>query len=367
MNKSIEKNKKGIRVITTILGIVLMGIIVVSVVFFRGRLRETKKLLDSSEYETYDNYYVMITENRDSDYWKSIYDGALEEAKKNNAYVKLMGADLEDEFSKEDLLRMAIASKVDGIIVEGDNVNKNVMLLKEADAAGIPVVTVEEDNTESQRKSFIGVSGYNMGRDYGEQICSYVKEAKMQKCNVLVLVDNISTSSLQSNVQTSTTQSIVITAIKEMIDYYGLSSVISLESKTVTSNIDFAAEEEIRDIFVGQETLPNVIVCLSEKSTMCVSQAVVDYTVDYTKDSQVEIFGYYLSPSIEAAIRKNTIRSSIVVDTKQMGEFAVRALNEYKESGYVSDYNYIDTSLVTKESLDSAIQEGGDEDDQEAE
>ena len=354
MSRSVESNKKRILIITTMLGVILVGIILVSIIFFQGSLQKTKQLLASSEYQTYNNYYVMITDKGDTDYWKSIYNGALAEARSSNSYVKLMGSDLESEFSKEDLLRMAINSKVDGIIVEGDDDRKTMQLLREAKDAGIPVVTVAEDNIDSERKSFIGVSGYNMGRDYGDQLCSYIKKAKMSHCHVMVLLDNN---------QTPTTQSIILTAITEKINAYGLSDVITLDSKAVTSNQDFAAEEEIRDLFMEQNNIPDVIVCLSEKNTVCVAQAVVDFT----KVGDIEIFGYYLSPYIEEALDKNVIRSSIVVNTEQMGQYSVRALNEYKESGYVSEIYLIDTSLVTKESLHASQQEGGDDDDQEAE
>ena len=50
-----------------------------------------------------------------------------------------------------------------------------------------------------------------------------------------------------------------------------------------------------------------------------------------------------------------------------MGQYSVRALNEYKESGYVSEIYLIDTSLVTKESLHASEQEGGDADVEEDE
>ncbi|MBR6404322.1 MAG: substrate-binding domain-containing protein [Eubacterium sp.] len=341
-------------IITTMLGMVLIATIVISVIFFRGRLKETKQLLVSSEYNAYDKYYVMITDNRNSDYWGSIYNGALEEAKKNNSYVKLMGDDLEDEFTKEDYLRMAINSKVDGIIVEGDDNRKTTGLLIDALNAGIPVVTVAEDNVDSGRKSFIGVNGYNLGKEYGEQVCHYVKEAHMTDCNAMVLLDNG---------QTSTSQSVILQAIKETIKNYSMDEIIKVEEKSVTSNTDFAAEEEIRDLFVSKEAFPDVIVCLSEKSTVCVYQTVVDYN----KVGKVEIFGYYLSPTIESAIEKNIIKSSLVVNTEQMGQDSVRALEEYKESGYVSAIYLIDTTLITKDSLPTSEEEGGDEDDQEAE
>ena len=354
MSRSVESNKKRILVITTVFGVILGAIILVSIIFFHGSLKKTKQLLASSEYETYDNYYVLITDNGDNDFWKSIYNGALEEAKISNSYVKLMGSDLETEFTKEDLLRMAINSDVDGIIVEGDDDRKTMKLLRDAKDAGIPVVTVAEDNIDSERKSFIGVSGYNMGRDYGDQLCDYVKSAKLKHCNAMVLLDNN---------QTSTTQSIILTAIREKIDMNKLSEIINLESKAVTSNQDFAAEEEIRDLFMEGDKIPDVIICLSEKNTVCVTQAVVDFT----KVGEVEIFGYYLSPYIEESLNKNVIRSSIVVNTEQMGQYSVRALNEYKESGYVSEIYLIDTSLVTKESLHASEQEGGDADFEEDE
>ena len=340
--------------ITAMLGIVLIATILISIAFFHGRLKETKQLLASSEYNTYDNYYVMVTGNPESDYWVSIYNGALEEAKRNNSYVKLMGDDLEDDFSKDELLRMAINSNVDGIIVEGDDNRKCMQLLREAERAGIPVVTVAEDNIDSGRKSFIGVSGYNLGKDYGEQVCHYAKDEHLNNCNVMVLLDNS---------QTTTSQSIILTAIKETINNYNMDEIIKVESKSITSNTDFAAEEEIRDLFVEQDSLPDVIVCLSEKSTICVYQTVVDFY----QVGKVEVFGYYLSPTIETAINNDVIKSSLVVDTEQMGQYSVRALNEYKESSYVSEIYLIDTSLVTKESLQTSDVEGGDEDDQEAE
>ena len=43
-----------------------------------------------------------------------------------------------------------------------------------------------------------------------------------------------------------------------------------------------------------------------------------------------------------------------------MGKKSVEAVNEYKQSGYVSEIYIIDTQLATKETLDSFNGEGGD-------
>lgn len=344
-------SKKRILYITVALGIMLVGIVVASIIVFQQRFKETKKLMTNVEYNTYDNYYVIITDNRDTDYWQSIYEGALEEAAKSNSYVELMGNNIEDDISKEDMIRIAINSDVSGIIIEADESYRTVNLLKEADAKGIPVVTVSEDNVETKRKSFIGVSGYNLGKVYGEEICKYVREKGMPKCKVMVLIDEDLANG---------TQSIISTAIREQVEDEDMSKRIEITNRAINNEKEYSAEEEIRDIFVGQDDIPDVIVCLSEKNTLCVEQTVVDYT----KVGEVEIFGYYTSPTIENAISKNIIRSTIVIDTKQMGRYSVAALDEYRQSGYVSDLYFIDVSLVTADDVSADSEEGGQTDEE---
>jgi len=344
-NKPTKTNKgnRGILIATVALGVLLAFTVVFSIIFFYLRIRDTRNLLAGEESKIYDKYYVMITENSNTDFWKSVYSGACQEAERHNAYVELMGENLEVNLSKEDLLRIAINSNVDGIIIEGDDDKETLELLLQAKAANIPVVTVSDDNMESNRISYIGVSSYNMGKEYGKQLTQYVKNNVTEdKCDVLVLMDESFTTS---------SQSIILTAINEAIENANISDKVNIYSQVVSSGKDYAAEEDIRDIFVGENSHagPDVIICLSEKNTLCVYQTVVDYN----KVGQVEIFGYYISPTIKSAIEKDIIKSTIVVDTKQMGRCSVEAMNEYMETGYVSGIYLIDAELVTKDNLNA--------------
>lgn len=350
--KKKDKGYRGILIATVVLGVLLLLIVAFSIFFFYMRIAGTKGLLMSDEAEEYDSYYVLITDSPDTDFWQSVYQGAVAEAEKHNAYVELLGENLEQSYSKADLLNIAINSNVDGIIIEGDDDNDTVKLLLKAKEEGIPVVTVSDDNMESKRISYIGVSCYNLGKEYGEQLVKYVKENVPDTCRTMVLMDDTFTSN---------SQSIILTAINEVIEDENLADKITLSSHVVSSNKDYAAEEDIRDIFVGENSHsgPDVVICLSEKNTLCVYQTVVDYN----KVGNVEIFGYYLSPVIKDAIDKEIIRSSIVVDTDQMGRRSIEAMNEYKESGYVSEIYLIDTDLVSKDNLDTSDFEGGDSDD----
>lgn len=349
--KKKDKGYRGILIATVVLGVLLLLIVAFSIFFFYKRIAGTKGLMSDEAHE-YDSYYVLITDSPNTDFWQSVYQGAVAEAEKHNAYVELLGENLEQSYSKADLLNIAINSNVDGIIIEGDDDNDTVKLLLKAKEEGIPVVTVSDDNMECKRISYIGVSSYNLGKEYGEQLVKYVKENVPDTCRTMVLMDDTFTSN---------SQSIILTAINEVIEDENLADKITLSSHVVSSNKDYAAEEDIRDIFVGENSHsgPDVVICLSEKNTLCVYQTVVDYN----KVGNVEIFGYYLSPVIKDAIDKEIIRSSIVVDTDQMGRRSIEAMNEYKESGYVSEIYLIDTDLVSKDNLDTSDIEGGDSDD----
>jgi len=352
-NKIKDKGNKGILIATVVLGVLLIFTVVFSVFFFYRRMLEAKKLM-SDDAKEYSSYYVLITDSPDTDFWKSVYQGVVEEAEKHNAYVELLGDNLEQSYTKTDLLSIAINSDVDGIIIEGDDDPDTLKLLLKAKEENIPVVTVSDDNMESKRISYIGVSGYNLGKEYGEELVEYVKENVNQNdiCKTMVLMDETFTSN---------SRSIILTAINEIIENENLSDRIDLSSYVVSSNKDYAAEEEIRDIFVGENSHsgPDVVICLSEKNTLCVYQTVVDYN----QVGNVEIFGYYMSPVISDAIDKEIIRSSIVVDTNQMGRCSIEAINEYKEMGYVSEIYLIDTEIITKENMDSLGGMGGDSDD----
>lgn len=305
-------------------------------------------MVDSLEYSTYDNYYVLIADDSKNIFWQGVYKGALKEAANSGAYVEMFGENLSGEYEKEDLMKIAINAKVSGIIVEADESAQMEEQLRRAHDAGIPVVTALYDSPQGLRQSYVGVSSYNLGIEYGDQICEMIKRKPEGQYSVLVLLDKEKTDS---------NQNILLSAIRERVHTQGMDERISVETMQVENDSMFAAEESIRDIFVEPEFLPDVIVCLNERNTTCVYQTVVDYN----KVGQVEIIGYYESDTILSAIEKKIIYSTISIDTTQMGEYCVDALNEYIQSGYVSDYYGVDVSIINEKALATSEEGGTDE------
>lgn len=296
----------------------------------------------------YDKYYVMITEDRKDSFWQSVYQGAYEEGSLRNIYVDMLGDNLSQDYSREDLMNIAISSDVDGIIVAADESEQMSELINEAAAKGIPVVTLYGDNTHSDRCSFVGVGGYNLGSEYGGQVLRIIKESEAKpKTKVTVLVNAYALDSGQN---------IICSGIQDTLDKAKEEGKeIEMKLVSVDDTNAFSVEESIRDIFMEEE-LPDIIICLNELNTTCVYQAVVDYN----KVGEVSILGYYDSETIIHAIDRNVIYATVSIDTGQMGRYCVDALSEYHELGYTSQYFTADIELIKKSNVHKYL-EGGEE------
>jgi ribose transport system substrate-binding protein len=334
-------------VIASICSIIFLLLLTVCCLFYLKKFMSmnTKELTQKVP-EIYSKYYVIITDKRESSFWKSIYEGAMEEAIKKNSYIEIFGSNLNQKYRIEDLMQIAIASEVDGIIIEADESEKMTRLINAASDAGIPVVTALEDNSESKRKSFIGVNNYKLGLKYGEQICELqtILQDRIfedKKINVLVLMKDVDASG----------QNITLSGIQDAIKRNGKQSDINVETTVVSNMGAFAAEESIRDIFMKQENIPDIIICMNELNTTCVYQGVVDYN----KVGKINIVGYYDSETILKAIERNVIYSTISLNTEQMGMYCVNALDEYLKTGHVNEYFSVDMELITSENVDKYL------------
>ncbi|MBQ2183162.1 MAG: substrate-binding domain-containing protein, partial [Lachnospiraceae bacterium] len=167
--------------------ILIVAIIFVAVaLYFSRSIRAARHAGDtysaaSSSGVDFSKYYVMITSDRELDFWESVYKGAYEEGIKKGVCVEMMGENLSEDYSDTELMEIAIASKVDGIIVYADDSAEMRDLINEAVNEGIPVVTVYGDSANSLRCCYVGVGSYNLGREYGRQIVKIAREYELSK------------------------------------------------------------------------------------------------------------------------------------------------------------------------------------------
>lgn len=322
---------------------------VTMLVFFRTKVIVNNSDLNSETIE-YVKDYAFISMGSDSEFWMPVYEEMKNYADEKGIYIRWMGQDITSNYNWRELMDIAIDAKVDGIILEGEESEECKEAINKAYVAGIPVVTVRNDCPASNRISYVGVSNYNLGIEYGQQIVGTAKPLLKERgrdaqVNVLVLVDKNTTN---------TSQNTILLAIQEQFERAEIGNgEIVIDTVAIDNETDFSAEESIQDVLKGS-TVPDIIICLNEINTVSVYQAVVDQN----KVGDAAIIGYSDAESIMKAIQKETISATITADVKQMGEACVEALTEYSEYGRANNYYAVNFTMINSENINQYISDG---------
>ena len=283
---------------------------------------------------SYSKHYLMISGEENKLMWKSIYESASKAAKDADAYVELITPGHDSNYTKADYLRIGIASKVDGIILEADGSSEEQSLIQEAADEKIPVVTVLTDDSSSARISFVGLNSYQLGNAYTEQILGLLKEHRTTQVRLL--------SNSQS--KTQETNLVYYQIKKELEEKKKADQIVIISEYSIDNSSDFDTEEFVRDIFVNEQNLPDVLVCMDEVVTECVYQALVDYN----QVGNVDVVGFYYSDVILDAISKGIISSAIALDMDEIGRYSINALEEFSSLGHTSSYYSVGQNVITR-------------------
>ena len=291
-------------------------------IYFQKKLDQVD-LGEGEGASSYAKHYLMIAGAENTLMWDSIYESASQAAKDADAYLELIEPGHDSNYNQADYLRIGIASQVDGIILEADGSDEEQELIQEASDADIPVVTVLTDDSSSARISFVGLNSYQLGNAYTEQILGLLKEH--ENTQVLLL------SNSQS--KTQETNLIYYQIKKELEEKKKDYQTVTISEYNIDSSSGFDTEEFVRDIFVSEENLPDVLVCMDEVVTECVYQALVDYN----QVGNVDVVGFYYSDVILDGISKGIISSAIALDMDEIGRYSVNALEEFSSLGHTSN------------------------------
>lgn len=343
---------------------VLLAAAVFGVAFMYFRF-DSEKAGEEGDIRHYSRYYVMITDDHRSSFWQSVHQGAMETAPERDAYVELFGSNLAFDYTPEELMEMAIASGVDGIMVCGSDQEDMSALIEEAVADGIPVVTMFSDVPDSSRCSFVGVSGYSIGLEYGRQILNVRSEMQRLGGNEPETLaglkreseDPLEIAVLFDDKGIFYDQNVILSGIKDSLNQEMLSDAYILKTVAVDNSNPFSVEESVRDVFMGEE-IPDVLVCSSELDTACAYQAAIDFNLV----GSVYILGYHNSEKILNAISRNVVFSSLAVDAEDLGRYGVEALDEYITTGNTSQYFTADLMIIDRNNVGEYLRkEDGDE------
>jgi len=323
--------------------IMILTALITSVVFWKfiGTIRS----VENSDDFTYEQHYVFVGEDVDNEFWNQVYVSAKEQAGRDNIYLENMKESLNVNYSAEDLLRVATNSAVDGIIYVGNSSNDVAGLIDEAVQKGIGVCVLHNDVDQSQRQCYVGVNNYELGQMYAQEILDMTSKEELDSKNIALLAGG---SMPEGAVN------LIILAIEDTFrEILPEDSLPEIEVIKIVAEDTFSVEEDIRSIFLTRDTLPDIMLCLESTYTQCVYQALVDYN----HVGEVNVIGYFASDDILEAIDKQIIYSTVSVDTAEMGQSSILALEEYNEMGYTNSFMPVSMEIIDQESAAAKISE----------
>lgn len=329
----VSKNRMAVTILAGIV-LVLFVATIVGLFFYRNMIRRIGEVQEEV-YAEYPRLYAFIAEDPDSQLSNRIYKEISEYAKENGCYVEMTGENLSATYSKADRINIAISSKVDGIILEGDDSEETKELIRKAEDAGVPVVTILSDCEGSERKSFIGLNQYTLGTEYGNTLT----EISTDKYPLSVLI-----------LKNGNSDDFIIQAIQKQLT----GRFVAISSKEVDTSSQFTSEENIMKTLDELNKMPDVIICLNDKITESAIQSIVEKNLV----GKTRILGYYDSETIRKAIEKGSVYATFTIDTKTLAIQSVNALNEFNNTGHVSDFYTIKALKLTRTNLSVYNSEG---------
>ena len=315
----------------------LLSCIVLSVVFVGVRYyriwEDQNPNNKEEEVKAYKYHCAFIASDSEDPFGKNIYEGAKRAGEEVGIYVEYFGENLSLNYKEDELLEIAIAAKVDAIILKGAGSSSTGKLINQAIEQGIAVVTVSEDDMNSKRCSFIGINKFKMGYDLCAEALSDEEKGQGE---IMVLFDQLGDN---------TDNTIAISGAKRYLDEN--SGDYTLITPSIDSSESYNVEEQIRMLLREKSQRPDIVICTSLAQTQSVYQTLIDLNCV----GDIKVIGFYYTQSILEEIEKDIIQATYVIDAEEMGRHAVNSISEYKKYGYVSDYVSVEAEIINEENI----------------
>jgi ribose transport system substrate-binding protein len=263
-------------------------------------------------------HFVVIGQDMGDVFWQSLKEGAQKAGEEYSAAIEFNGPMIQDVEAELDYMEIAIASRVDGIIVYVTDPDRFTPLINKAVSLGIHVITIESDDKDSNRDAFVGPNSYTAGLSQG----NLVVEAMNGSANVAIIIGGNYAGNADAKES----------LLRGFHDSVSGHANVRLVTEKDSSTGYFGAETAIREI-LNQYPHVNTVVCTSSDDTL----EVVHVLIDLNRDNDITVIGYSNSPQIRDYIRKNNIYGSVYEDPKETGYQSVaslvRILNGQKPPG----------------------------------
>jgi ribose transport system substrate-binding protein len=272
---------------------------------------------------------VLITQETDTPFWDEVEKGAAEAAERYGAELAVWGSygTNEEDFLKN--MEIAIASKVDGIIVQGlDTDEFNKLATVKAAGNGIPVFTVANDVPiqKSLRRTYIGSDHRKAGEMIGKQLALDIGGSG----NVVLMV-----SDRREDFQSKRLDGI----LSVLGSYPGIRPIIAAAGNTREKVV-----AKINDVMNQQPNVSAFVAVTANNAGAMVQEISKRATL-----SKFRLYSFDDSSEIKTLLREKKMNAIIEQSPGKMGELSVELMIKWlKREAFPLNYEgyYTDIRLL---------------------
>ncbi len=308
---------------------ILIMLIVINIIFFYYINKEEKVFSQSKP----KYHFYVIGENSVDPFWKEIKQGIESAAKELGIVVEFNAPRFNNPSEELKFLDIAVTSEVDGIITHVSNGVDFTSLINKAYDRGIPVVTIENDDKNSNRKAFVGTNSFQLGKEAAKLMI----DATKGKANIGIIVSgDYEFEEVSPNLK--------INGFLNGIKDYPEMKV----QKIYTSQMGILSAGEITISIISEDENIDAIYATNSVDTIGVAHQIVNYN----KVDNITIVGYGDTDEILRYIEKGIIYGTVMSDPYKIGYESLKALTNIKENNNVSTFIDTGVKVITNVTLD---------------
>ncbi|SFB01736.1 ribose transport system substrate-binding protein [Lentibacillus halodurans] len=283
----------------------------------------------------YSYHFALIAEEADNEYWRQIEKGAKEAAAKHNIYLEYLAPTRANNDKLLKLLDRMISAKVDGIIVQGVQGERFVDLVHKAVEREIPIITVDSDVPNSERKAYVGTDNFQAGKLAGKALIDNTTGEQY----VGIVTGRFNAINQQQRLK----------GFKEAIKDTPRIHVVDIEESNITSigaaqaTYSLLKQYPLINMFLGTSALDGI--------------GIVDGIEEIAANEDFTIIGFDLLPETIHLLQEGAMNATIAQYPNKMGKKSVNVLFELQEQDILDDKIYTDTRIIEKGDL-PPLQEG---------
>ncbi|WDM23054.1 sugar-binding protein [Paenibacillus polymyxa] len=278
---------------------------------------------------------VLISQELDNYYWRSIEQGARKEAKQYGMRLDYIGPDRINPSEQVKLLDKAIASKADAILVQGINDPEYRRLIDKAAGLGIPVITIDTDEPDSRRLAYVGTDNEGAGKRMG----ALLAKASGERGDIGVMISS----------ERVENQRLRLAGFRSVIGRYPNLHIVEIRS----SNISRLQAAQQAQNMLTQYPQIRYMVGFSALDGLGILEASERRDV-----RSLQIFAFDDMAETLEAIKDRKIELTLVQQPEEMGAKAIELLNDDLKGSHPQELTY---TRVYEVHADTSDDKSGDD------